>query len=141
MTHPKGTGRGLVTGLLVALLILGLPPLILVHDAYAGGKKLPGSSLANAVLQRDVAQQIAMLEMIFGEGCKKSKIIDTEVIEPPATLNVDPWVERWTVDRCGTRVHYRVELTPSKGGGTDFGVSMIDEADDGGRPEPQEGPR
>jgi hypothetical protein len=63
--------------------------------------------------------------MIGDAGCKEARIVNTEVIEPPARPNVDPWVEQWTVDRCGTEVHYRVGLTPSKRGGTDLEVNLM----------------
>lgn len=125
----KPVGRH-ATGALLAMLLAALA----WPSAHAGGKKLPGGSMANAVLQKDLVEQIAMLEMIFGEGCKKFRVVDTEVVEPPATLNVDRWVERWTVDRCGTKVYYRMQLTPSKGGGTDFGVSLMEDSET--QPEP-----
>jgi hypothetical protein len=126
---------GLRAGLISTLLLVGIPAAISLQDAFAGGGKLPGSSIADARLQQDVAQQVAMLEMIFGKGCNKSRIVNTEIIEPPARVNVDPWVERWTADRCGTKVYYQVKLVPSKGGGTDYGVSLMEDPAGDAQPE------
>ena len=86
----------------------------------------PGTSIASPQLQSSVAQYIDLLEVAVGEGCKSARVVYTEVIAPPARANVDPWVEQWTVDRCGVSVYYRIELRPNKRGGTDFGVSQID---------------
>jgi len=102
---------------------------------YDGATRVPGTSIADGTLQGDVAQAIAMSEMIYSDGCKKPKIVNTDVVESPARLNVDRWVERWTVDRCGTAIYYRVELTPSKGGGTDYDVSMIEDTRPAGNPD------
>jgi len=107
-------------------LVLAVSP---VPDASAGGKKVPGTSIVDSVLQRDIAQQVAMLEMMFGADCKDARIINAEVTEPPAVVNVDKWVERWTVDRCGKLVYYRVVLTPGKRGGTDYKVSLLEDAE------------
>jgi hypothetical protein len=76
-----------------------------------------------------------MSEEIYSDGCKNPTIVNTDVVESPARLNVDRWVERWTVDRCGTPIYYRVELTPSKGGGTDYDVSMIEDTRPAGNPD------
>jgi len=109
-------------------MVITFTTLIPSHAACADAEKLPGASLADPVLQSDVAQNIHRLESVFGAGCRSARVINTEVIEPPARINVDPWVERWTVDRCGASVHYRVELNPSKHGGTDFGVSPMEDS-------------
>jgi hypothetical protein len=112
----------------VAAVLISLITLIPSHAARADAEKLPGVSLASAVLQSDVARNIDLLESVFGAGCKSARVVNTEVMEPPKRINVDPWVERWTVDRCGASVHYRVELKPSKHGGTDFGVSLMEDS-------------
>jgi hypothetical protein len=75
-----------------------------------------------------VAQYIDLLEFAVGENCKSARVVFTEVTEPPAKVNVDPWAERWTVDRCGVSVHYQVEFRPNRRGGTDFGVSVTEGA-------------
>lgn len=51
----------------------------------------------------------------------------TSIASPQPQGSMDPWVERWTVDRCGVSVYYRVELRPNKSGGKDFGVSQFDD--------------
>lgn len=121
-----------------AALIITFIASIPFHAAWAESEKFPGSSLASPILQSDVAQKIDLLESVFGAGCKSARVVDTEVIEPPARINVNPWVERWTVDRCGTRVHYRVELNPSKHGGTDFGVSLMEDSESGAQQQPSQ---
>ena len=111
----------------LAALVITFAILIPSDAACADAEKFPGTSLASALLQSDVARNIDLLESAFGAGCKSARVVNTEVIETPARINVDPWVERWTVDRCGVNVHYRVELTPSKRGGTDFAVSLMED--------------
>jgi len=117
---------------LVTTLVMLIPP----DAACADAEKFPGISLASALLQSDVAQNIDLLESVFGAGCKSARVVNTDVMEPPARINVDPWVERWTVDRCGASVHYRVELNPSKRGGTDFVVSLIEDSKSDVQPQP-----
>jgi hypothetical protein len=86
--------------------------------------KLPGQSGANSILQRDASQMVMLLESVEDNTCKQSKIINTEIVDYPKNPGKDPWTERWTVDRCGKLVYYRVVFTPSPGGGTDFGVNL-----------------
>ena len=125
------------TAVLSSLLAFGAFAILFAPIAEAG-KKLPGFSLADAKLQRDVTGNIQAMETILGGGCRKSMVVDTEIVESPARLNVDRWVEHWTVDRCGTQVRYRVELTPSPKGGTDFGVSILEDEGRGEQPVPAE---
>ena len=115
-------------GAAVAALVITFIALIPSHAVSADAEGFPGTSLASPLLQSDVARNIDMLESVFGAGCKSSRVINTELIEPPARANVDAWSERWTVDRCGASVHYLVELKPGKHGGTDFGVSLMEGA-------------
>jgi hypothetical protein len=112
----------------LAALVITFITLITSHAACADAEKFPGTSLADPVLQSDVAQNIDLLESVFDAGCKSARVVNTEVMEKPASINVDPWVERWTVDRCGASVHYRVKLKPSKRGGTDFTVSLMEDS-------------
>ena len=41
-----------------------------------------------------------------------------------STEVVEARVERWTVDRCGKLVKYRVRFTSNSKGGTDFDVQL-----------------
>jgi hypothetical protein len=86
--------------------------------------QLPGNTMADQVLQRDAAQFVMLLESAEQSRCAQRKIINTEVKEPPADAGKDTWVERWTVDRCGSLVYYKVTFTPSPGGGTDVAVTL-----------------
>jgi len=86
--------------------------------------KLPGQSGASYLLQRDASQFVMLLESSADNTCKQSKIVNTEIIDYPKNPGKDPWTERWTVDRCGSLVYYKVKFTPSSGGGTDFSVSV-----------------
>lgn len=84
--------------------------------------KLPGTSGANYILQRDASQFVMILEAAGDNTCKQSKIVNTEITEQPNNPGKDPWTEKWTVDRCGKLVYYRIKFTPSPKGGTDFTV-------------------
>ena len=86
--------------------------------------KLPGTSGAGYILQRDASQFVMILESAGDNTCKQSKIINTEITEHPKNPGKDPWTEKWTVDRCGKQVYYRVQFTPSPRGGTDFSVGL-----------------
>jgi len=86
-------------------------------------KKLPGQSIADAQLQRDTMGNVAILEYVADNTCKQRKVVDTEVIDYPANSNKDSWTERWTLDRCGNTVKYKVTFTPDPKGGTSFNVS------------------
>ena len=101
-------------GLMVAISIL-------VGCATA---KLPGTSGANYVLQQDALQFVMILEAAGDKTCKQSKVVNTEIAEQPNNPGKDPWTEKWTVDRCGKLVYYRVKFTPSPRGGTDFSVGV-----------------
>jgi hypothetical protein len=120
----------------VAALTIPFFTLMPRHAACVESERLPGASLASSVLQSDVARNIDLLESIVGAGCKSARVVNTEIMEPPARINVDPWVERWTVDRCGASVHYRVELNPSKHGGTDFAVRLMEDSKSVGQQQP-----
>ncbi|BAY08466.1 hypothetical protein [Calothrix sp. NIES-2098] len=122
----------LSTILLLCLLLIGG----LMGDSAAAKetqpcKKLPGDSLADCILQRDTLNTIAMIEFVTDEQCQNHRIVNTEVIEPPHDIKLEngvprqaSWVERWTVDRCGTLVPYRTKFTSDRQKGTDFEVNI-----------------
>jgi hypothetical protein len=97
-------------------------------DSLAGSGKRLGQSLADARLQGYVVKYIKAFEMASDAQCNQRRIVDTEVIEQPSQPGKDPWVERWTVDRCGSSVSYRVAFTPSNAGGTDIKVGQMGDA-------------
>ena len=91
----------------------------LVTAGCAGTMQAPGGTIADATLQGDVMRYIALFEGARGGMCSQWKLANTEVTEgnPPGN-----WVERWTVDRCGQSIRYRVTYMPSPQGGTTLGV-------------------
>ena len=54
--------------------------------------------------------------------CKQRKVVNTEVIE--VRPDGKPGVERWTVDRCGAKVNYRIAFKAGPRGGTNFSVEL-----------------
>ncbi len=87
-----------------------------------GGKKFPGQSLASTQLQMDAMNLVLLREAVSDNTCDKHKVINTEIIASPGTTGVSPWTERWTVDRCGKLIYYRINFVPNAQGGTGFDV-------------------
>jgi hypothetical protein len=93
-----------------------------------GTSKLPGSSAADAMLQRDALQMVWLLEAVAEEECDERRVIDTRVTVPPEVVGKSPWSEEWIVDRCGKQLTYTVDFTPTpERGGTDFKVHKAEE--------------
>ncbi len=75
---------------------------------------------------------VSFCEMFADSPCPDRRIANTEVIEDPHDLRWEgeilvyaAWAERWTVDRCGTLVSYRVEYVfDASTGGTTFGMGV-----------------
>jgi hypothetical protein len=86
--------------------------------------QLPGNTMADPVLQRDAAQIVMLLESGEQSRCVQRKIINTEVTARPTDPGKAPWIERWTVDRCGSLIDYQVKFIPSATGGTDVSVNV-----------------
>lgn len=84
--------------------------------------KLPGGSIADVRLQQDILSTVWMLEGAWDNTCKERKVVDTMVTISAQRPGIDPWTERWTVERCGKVIDYIVELTPGSKAGTDFKV-------------------
>lgn len=92
-------------------------------------QRMPGQFQASPRLQLDTWEMILALDSGADIACKDRKVVNTEVIEQPTGVRIKwgrmvkgRWVERWTVDRCGTRVAYRVEYTADGRGGTFFNI-------------------
>ncbi|MCH8348102.1 MAG: hypothetical protein IH901_06385 [Proteobacteria bacterium] len=90
---------------------------------FTAMKKLPGQSGADKKLQRAAFETVMIIDYSKDTTCEQRKIVNTEIIDYPKNPGKDPWTERWTVDRCGKLVFYKVEFTPSPGGGTDIHTS------------------
>jgi len=80
------------------------------------------SSAADSQLRHDVTQMVMIMDGPRDKGCAERKIVKTEVVQsrPDGT----PTVERWTLDRCGKMINYRVRFTQNSKGGTDFDVQL-----------------
>ena len=79
---------------------------------------------ADKRLQKDAKQLVMMYESVFGIDCRKPKITEMQITEPPEKPGESMWVEKWTVDRCGEDLYYVITFTPTPSkGGTD--ISMV----------------
>ena len=75
--------------------------------------KLPGQSIANSFLQSEAFDSVMYFEGVADNNvCKQRKVINTEIVDPPKNPGKDPWVEKWTVYRCGNMAYYRVWFKP-----------------------------
>ena len=86
--------------------------------------QLHGGSIADQALQRKAAQLVMLRESTAQSRCALRKIVNTEVEELPATPDKDPWIEHWTVDRCGSLVYYKVVFNPEPAEKTDVSVML-----------------
>jgi hypothetical protein len=102
--------RGL-SGILLGLSGLLLAPVCTVTNAAESPQ-----------LRDDVKQMLMMVDGVRDRGCTERKVVNAEVLE--ARRDGTPAVERWTLDRCGKAVRYRVRYTPNPKGGDDFDVQL-----------------
>lgn len=77
-----------------------------------------GNAAEAQPLRHDAAAMVIMMDGPRDKNCAQRKIVKTETIES------SPPVERWTLDRCGKLVNYRVRFTPNSKGGTDLDVQL-----------------
>ncbi len=82
---------------------------------------VPGKTVASPVLQGDIFRFILTIDS--GPECNERKIVNIEILIAPESSNSFTGIERWTLDRCGQPVPYRVMMSPSPRGGTDFNVA------------------
>ena len=94
-------------------------------------ERAPGQTVATSLLYRDTWNMIMLLEKTSGKGCQNPKVVNTEITEFPKDFVLEGdifmkgrTVERWTLDRCGESVPYRVEYTADGKGGTYFNVRL-----------------
>jgi len=83
---------------------------------------VPGKTVASPLLQRSILELIFGLDGGADKHCNQRKIVNTEILIAPASANSFTAVERWTLDRCGKPIPYKVTMSPSPRGGTDFTV-------------------
>jgi hypothetical protein len=71
------------------------------------------------MLQRDTLSYLIVTDKIAARAsqaqCQDRTIVNTEVIEQPHEVQLEGkrllqgrWTERWTLNRCGTLIPYRV---------------------------------
>jgi hypothetical protein len=96
----------------------------LLYRADEGPKVVPGNTVATPLLQRDTLTIIDVIDGAEDTTCVKRTVVNTETIKKP-TRPDETGEERWTVDRCGKMIPYRVTFTPSTGGGTDIRVIQV----------------
>jgi hypothetical protein len=77
-----------------------------------------GNAAESPPFRHDAAAMVMMMDEPRDTKCARRKIVKTEPIES------SPPVERWTLDRCGKLVNYRVRFTPNPKGGTDLDVQL-----------------
>ncbi len=92
------------------------------------------TTLAGPALQKETLSLVIFHdEALAGGGvkCNNRKVIKTEVIEQSRDFKAEngrpvegSWTERWTLDRCGTPVRYRVLYTFGEKGTTYFTVKQ-----------------
>ena len=79
----------------------------------------PGETLADSALAVEAIQAIYRADDLQGTRCEMRRFVDTAIVgavsgSPPAAGA--RWTERWTMDRCGTRVRFLVEFAPDAAG-------------------------
>jgi len=85
------------------------------HTLFVGTEGSP-------VLKRDVTEMVMRMDAAKDKECTQRKIMKTELVEVGVAPRLG--IERWTVDRCGKFVIYRITLTPDPKGGTQFMVEL-----------------
>jgi hypothetical protein len=77
-------------------------------------------AVAGAAESEDVRENLSRILLLMDgprdRNCAERKVVKTETIEAR--------VERWTLDRCGKLVNYRVRFSTNAKGGTDFDVQL-----------------
>lgn len=85
--------------------------------ALAGCVSVPGETLTSYGQKREARDRV--LALATNAQCKSARLVDTEVAEIHPDAKVA--AERWTVEACGQRLHYRLSFPPS-GKGSGFSV-------------------
>jgi hypothetical protein len=85
---------------------------------FTGNCAVSSGAAESQQFRHDVEQMVTIMDGPRDRTCAQRKIVKTEVVESK------PAVERWTLDRCGKRVNYRVRYTPNSKGGTDLDVQL-----------------
>lgn len=105
----------------------------LVAAVQLSAAPLPGQTLissSDSTLQKDVLADLFTAEKALAADCKRSRVVDTRITQPPKTvgkergtgLAVAQWTERWTIDRCGKKVFYTLHFDMRGSAGTMFKI-------------------
>jgi hypothetical protein len=85
----------------------------------------PGNTIGDRILQRDAFLLIAQKDLSELEGgpCRTRRVTNTELVSPLEGRQIEDgrpvagqWAERWTVDRCGTPIHYIIHFVTTRSG-------------------------
>ena len=103
---------------------------ILLTSAAIATARLPGQTLIDGRLQKEVTRNLMSAERAVAGSCTKSRVTDTEVTRQPKTagfesgtgLTMAQWSERWAVDRCGRTVFYTIDFDMRGSSGTTFKI-------------------
>jgi len=79
---------------------------------------ITGNAAESQQFRQDATPMVMMMDGPRDKNCTQRKIVKTEIVES------SPAVERWTLDRCGKLVNYRVRFLPNSKGGTDLDVQL-----------------
>jgi hypothetical protein len=81
-------------------------------EEIGAGKGLPapGETFADADMQKRVFTGLVVYEHFRAPGCADHAIVNTEALGRDVDARVV--FERWTLERCGERVAYRLEFQP-----------------------------
>jgi hypothetical protein len=104
--------------------------ILAITCTVSAGARLPGQTLVDGIVQKDVTSDLMVAEKALAGQCKKSRIADTKISRPPKALGVEKgtglavaqWTERWTIDRCGTKVIYTIHFDMRGSAGTMFKI-------------------
>ena len=102
--------------------------------SFTSSTKLPGHSLSSPLLQRDTLSYLLVTDKIAARTtqakCQDRTVVNTEVIEQPQDVRLEGkrllqgrWAERWTLNRCGTLILYRVAYTADEKAGISYDVT------------------
>lgn len=94
----------------------------------AAAATVPGDTLADRTLQRDTLAFLTQRDLSEAgpeARCRIRKVVATEVVAPLEGSQLEgdrpiagQWVERWTLDRCGTSVGYVIRFNTTRKGTT-----------------------
>jgi len=94
------------------------------QKATAPSSSPNAQSLAGPALQKETLGMILFTDDALSNGvkCSDRRIIKKEVVLAPGQGAPGSWTERWTLERCGAMLRYRVDYTTGKKGKAYFTV-------------------